>query len=196
MSSKFINTNPTIDFGSLRNQFLIAMPSVEDSLFTHSLTYICDHNKHGAMGLIINQTLGISLADVFAQLSLPTSPQLEKSQVLAGGPVNAQQGLVLHRNEGKWDSTLHVTPDICVTASKDIVEAMANDQAPKGAQLILGYAGWSAGQLEEELNNNLWLTMPADSTIIFDTPTEQRWNAAAKILGIDLNLISACAGHA
>ncbi|WP_096085646.1 YqgE/AlgH family protein [Agaribacterium haliotis] len=190
-------TSFTIDkCESLRNQFLIAMPGLDDSLFSHSLTFICDHNKNGAMGLIINQPLGINLSDVFQQLQLESSPALSDAHVLAGGPVNSQQGLVLHRDEGHWESTLRITPDICLTASKDIVEAMANNQGPSGAQLALGYAGWSAGQLEEELSNNMWLTMPADNAIIFDTPTEQRWNAAAQALGVDLNLISSAAGHA
>jgi putative transcriptional regulator len=183
-------------FQSLRDQFLISMPGVSDSLFTHSVTYICDHNSSGAMGLIINHSLGISLGDVFEQLELDCSERAKDIPVLAGGPVNAQQGLVLHRNEGDWESTIEVTPDICLTASKDIVEAMANNRGPSSAHLALGYAGWSSGQLEEELSNNYWLTMPADMRIIFDVPTDQRWDAAAKKLGIDLNLIANTAGHA
>ncbi|WP_370980734.1 YqgE/AlgH family protein [Agaribacterium sp. ZY112] len=191
--SKELNLEQSND---LSNQFLIAMPGLEDSLFNHTVTYICDHNEHGAMGLIINQPLGISLTDVFEQLQLPCSPAIGNKQVLAGGPVNGQQGLVLHRKQGKWESSLEITPEICLTASKDIVEAMAKDQAPPGAQLALGYAGWSPGQLEEELNSNMWLTMPADSRILFDTETDQRWNAAAKALGINLDLISTQTGHA
>ena len=189
-------TDSPADFVSLQNQFLIAMPSVDESLFSHSITYICDHNENGAMGVIINQPLGITLGDVFDQLELKTSPEIRSSQVLAGGPVNAQQGLVLHRDQGHWESTTHITSEICLTASKDIVEAMAESLGPSSAQLALGYAGWGSGQLEEELSNNYWLTMPADSAIIFDTAVDQRWNAAAKHFGIDINLVSSTAGHA
>lgn len=181
---------------SLRDHFLISMPSLEESIFNHTVTYVCDHNEHGAMGVIINHPMALTLGEVFDQLDLNADPTVEGIQVLAGGPVNAQQGLVLHRNQGSWESTLKVTQEICLTASKDIVEAMANKSGPASAQLALGYAGWSAGQLEQELSENCWLTMPADSSIIFDTPIEQRWAAAAKQLGIDLDLISAQAGHA
>lgn len=186
----------TQKFTSLRNQFLIAMPGLEDSLFTQSVTYICDHNEHGAMGVIVNHPIGITLGDVFDQLGIETLSSMRDAPVLAGGPVNAQQGLVLHRDEGIWESTLRVNEEICLTASKDIVEAMAIATGPKSAQLALGYAGWSSGQLEEELSNNFWLTLPAESNILFDTPPEQRWGAAAKQLGIDLNLISTSIGHA
>ncbi len=185
-----------LNFASLKDQFLIAMPGLEDSLFAQSVTYICDHNEQGAMGVIINHPLGITLGDVFDQLDLITAPSIRGLQVLAGGPVNAQQGLVLHRDQGSWESTMRITSEICLTASKDIVEAMAEDKGPQSAQLALGYAGWSSGQLEDELSKNCWLTMPADSAIIFDIPPEQRWIEAAKVLGVDINLISSSAGHA
>lgn len=187
---------PKTNKNSLRDQFLIAMPMLEDSLFSHSVTYICDHNEHGAMGVIINHPMDLTLGEVFDQLQLTTLASVRPTPVLAGGPVNAEQGLVLHRDEGKWESTMHVTPEICLTASRDIVEAMATGKGPKNAQLALGYAGWGAGQLEEEITNNCWLTLPASSSIIFDTPLEQRWTAAAQQLGVDINLVSAMAGHA
>lgn len=181
---------------SLRNHFLISMPTLEDSIFTHTVTYICDHNEHGAMGVIINHPLKVTLGEVFLQLNLDSAPDVANTAVLAGGPVNTQQGLVLHRDQGSWESTLKITDEVCLTASKDIVEAMAASRAPQSAQLALGYAGWSAGQLEDEIANNFWLTMPADSAILFDTPADERWTAAAKQLGVDLDLISATAGHA
>ncbi|MFT7559903.1 MAG: putative transcriptional regulator [Flavobacteriales bacterium] len=186
------------EFMNLRNQFLIAMPGLKDSLFSHAVAYICDHNEEGAMGIVINQTLDITLDDVFSQLELTVSDSkpYEDRAVLSGGPVNSEQGLVLHRDQGQWDSTLHITPEVCLTASRDIISAMAKGEAPKDAQLALGYAGWSAGQLESEIAENCWLTMPADAAIIFDIPAEERWNAAANQLGIDLNLISGSAGHA
>lgn len=191
------NSNKTDVFYSLKNQFLIAMPSLEDSIFSHTVTYVCDHNEQGAMGVIINQPLGITLGDVFDQLMLETAPEIRETQVLAGGPVNAQQGLVLHRSgDTDWQSTMHITSEISLTASKDIIEAMAEKRGPKNAQLTLGYAGWEGGQLEDEISNNCWLTAPANAQIIFDVPTEHRWNAVAKNLGVDLNLISPVVGHA
>lgn len=183
-------------FNSLIDHFLISMPSLENSIFNHSVTYICDHTQEGAMGIIINQPMPLTLGEVFEQFSLNVDPKVEHAHVLAGGPVNTQQGLVLHRDQGQWDSTMHVTPEICVTASKDIIEAMAKNQAPASAQLALGYAGWSEGQLEQELQENCWLTMPAQSSILFDTPSDQRWSAAAKHLGVNLDLISSQKGHA
>jgi putative transcriptional regulator len=181
---------------SLRDQFLIAMPGLNDSPFSHSVTYICDHNENGAMGVVINHPLGITLGDVFEQLNLDSHENSRGHPVLSGGPVNSQQGLVLHRDQGQWDSTMRVTSEICLTASRDIVVAMAENRGPQSAQLALGYAGWSPGQLESEIAENCWLTMPADSAIIFDTPADQRWTAAANQLGIDLNLLSNEAGHA
>jgi len=180
----------------LRNHFLLAMPGLTDPLFSRSVTYICDHTEHGAMGIVLNQPLGITLIEVFHQLSLDTSSPAGKTPVLAGGPVNTQRGFVLHRDQGSWDSTLHITSEICLTASRDIVAAIADNTGPKSAQFALGYAGWSPGQLEEEIAGNAWLTIEADSSIIFDTPVEQRWAAAAAQLGVDLNLISTVAGHA
>ncbi len=181
---------------SLRNHFLIAMPGLVDPQFARSVTYICDHSEHGAMGIVLNHPLGITLNEVFSQLSLDTDSLSANLPVLAGGPVNTQRGFVLHRDQGTWDSTLRITSEICLTASRDIVAAIADDNGPKSAQFALGYAGWNAGQLEEEIANNAWLTLEADSSIIFDTPVEQRWAAAANQLGIDLNLISSTAGHA
>ena len=182
---------------SLRDHFLIAMPSLADSYFSQTLTYICDHNAHGAMGIIINQGMDIEMPDVLAQLGIEYGGLQEYAPILAGGPVNEQQGLIVHRNEGqKWESSLAVTDSVSITASKDIVSAIAENRAPSGAQLVLGYAGWSPGQLEEEITRNSWLTAPADEAILFDTPVEKRWSAVAKQIGIDLNLISSSAGHA
>jgi len=181
---------------SLRDHFLIAMPSLTDPIFSRSVTYICDHSEQGAMGIVINQALDLKLGEVFEQLSIDYQSQLSDHPVLAGGPVNMQRGFVLHRDEGTWESTLRITSEISLTASRDIVAAIAQEQGPKHAQFALGYAGWSAGQLEEELNANAWLVVPADTGIIFDTPIEERWAATARQLGVDMNLISTTAGHA
>ncbi len=183
-------------FHSLRNQFLIAMPGLEDSIFSHSLTYICDHNEHGAMGFIVNQTLGLTLGSVFDQLDLDGLASIRDQHVLAGGPVNLEQGVVLHRDKGNWDATASITSDFHLTSSRDIIDALAAGKAPPEAQLALGYAGWGEGQLEEELSKNYWLTTPADTSIVFDYPVEERWNAVANQLGIDLNLITNTVGHA
>lgn len=190
------NTPNTSNQLSLRDYFLIAMPSLNDSLFSHSVTYICDHNAHGAMGIIINHPMDLTMLDVFSQLKLNTDNKTSKVNVLSGGPVNPQQGLVIHRDQGTWQSTLHITSEICLTASKDIMTALAEDKGPTSAQFVLGYAGWSAGQLEDEIAENSWLTVPADSRIIFDTPPAQRWQETAKHIGIDLSLISSSSGHA
>lgn len=181
---------------SLRDHFLIAMPGLTDSVFSHTVTYICDHSEYGAMGIVLNQPLNVQLSEVFDHLAIDHPAAASETPVLSGGPVNAQQGFVLHRNQGKWDSTMEITPDICLTASRDIVSAMAEGRAPEGSIFVLGYAGWSAGQLEQEISSNSWLTVPADQGIIFDTPAEERWAAATKAFGFDFNLISACAGHA
>ncbi len=181
---------------SLRDHFLIAMPGLTDPIFSRSVTYICDHSDQGAMGIVINQPLELKLADVFDQLSIEYQSSLGNYPVLAGGPVNMQRGFVLHRDQGSWESTLRITPEICLTASRDIVSAIAQQQGPKHAQFALGYAGWSPGQLEDEINANSWLIVPADPSIIFDIPIKERWSVTAQHLGIDMNLISSEAGHA
>ncbi len=181
---------------SLRDHFLIAMPGLKDSIFSESVTYICDHSEHGAMGIVLNHPLEIHLDEVFDQLSLDYQANACHTPVLSGGPVNAQQGFVLHENEGQWDSTLQISPDVCLTASRDIVSAIAENKGPPGAQFALGYAGWSPGQLEDEITQNSWLAVPADKNIIFDVPIHERRQALADVLGVDLNLISSTVGHA
>ena len=197
MAMAYKNPNIFDENTSLTHHFLIAMPALNGSFFSQTVTYICDHNEDGAMGIVVNQPLDYTLKDIFQHMSLdPKTGTWPDDTVLSGGPVNRQQGFVLHRNEGKWDSTLEVTNNVCLTASKDIVLALAKGQAPKGAQFALGYAGWAPGQLEDELSDNSWLTMPATETILFDIPIEDRWAAAARHIGVDMNLISGTAGHA
>lgn len=179
----------------LSNCFLVAMPSVRGDHFSRSVTYICDHNEKGAMGIVINNPMNITLGDVFAQLCIACDGDAYGEAVLSGGPVNVQRGFVLHRDAGNWDSTLTVSKDIHLTASKDIITSLAVNQGPADAQFALGYAGWGAGQLEQELKSNIWLTLPAESGIIFDIPIEQRRLAVERALGIDLNLVSSQIGH-
>ena len=182
----------------LTNHFLIAMPGMGDPNFHQTVTYLCEHNNNGAMGLVINRPMNLKLGEVFAQMSME-SPATDYSdqQVLQGGPVHPDRGFVLHGpSDDSWDSTLEVTSEIRVTTSRDILSAMATGSGPDNAIVALGYAGWSAGQLEEELVANAWLSVPATAAIIFDTPYDERWKAAARLIGIDLNTLSTDAGHA
>lgn len=181
----------------LNNHFLIAMPSLHDPNFYHSVTYICEHNEEGAMGIIINRPLDIRLGDVLNHMAIERKNTAAISGLIyLGGPVQPERGFVLHEPLGKWDSMLAVTNSIGVTTSRDILMAINEGEGPSRSLVALGYAGWGAGQLEQEMANNAWLSVPADSSIIFDTPIEQRWQAAAAALGIDLNNLSEDIGHA
>ncbi len=192
-----VSSNVSNSGACLRDHFLLAMPSLNEGLFSHSVTYLCEHGESGAMGLVINQPLDLSVAEIFEHLKIRPSRDFSDEPVMAGGPVQLDHGFVLHRGAGKhWDASLTVTDDITLTTSRDILVAIADGSGPQEYLIALGYAGWSAGQLEEELSRNSWLTVPADSDILFATPWQRRMSAAAGALGIDMNLISAQAGHA
>ncbi|MEQ9397472.1 YqgE/AlgH family protein [Haliea sp.] len=181
----------------LRDHFLLAMPNLSEGLFSQSITYICEHGESGAMGIIINQPLDLTVAEIFEHLDIESHRDFSEEPVLAGGPVQIDHGFVLHRHcEKRWEAGLEVTPEITLTTSRDVLRAIADGSGPAQYLIALGYAGWSAGQLEEELSHNSWLTLPADSDIIFATPWHRRLSAAAAALGIDMNLISSQAGHA
>ena len=181
----------------LRDHFLLAMPCLDEGIFAHSITYICEHGESGAMGIVINQPLELSVGEIFEHLQIDSERDFSEVPVLAGGPVQIDHGFVLHRNSHRsWEASLKVTPEITLTTSRDILRAIAHNDGPDDHLIALGYAGWSAGQLEQELAENSWLTLPANGDIIFSTPTEQRLCAAAAQLGIDMNLISGEAGHA
>ena len=182
--------------GSLRDHFLIAMPGLNDSSFAHTVTYICEHSDKGAMGVVINAATPMLLKEIFSQMNLDDLSDQGDQIVMSGGPVQPERGFVLHSNEAKWQSTLEISPDISLTASRDIIAAMAEGRGPKQCLIALGYAGWGEGQLEAEIAANSWLTVPANKEIIFNTPFEDRWTSAAQALGIDVNLISSTAGHA
>jgi putative transcriptional regulator len=191
----FVNTARSGD--CLRDHFLLAMPGLTEGIFSQSVTYICEHGESGAMGIVINQPLELSVAEIFEHLQIKPQDDFSDLPVMAGGPVQIDHGFVLHRNSAtSWEASLKVTADISMTSSCDILRAIANNEGPPDHLIALGYAGWSAGQLEEELAANSWLTMPADGAIIFNTPPERRLGAAADLLGIDMNLICAAAGHA
>ena len=182
---------------SLNNHFLIAMPALDDPNFHHTTTYICEHDENGALGVVINRPLKMQLGEILQHMDIEAcNEEISSRQVYMGGPVQNDRGFVLHEPAGDWEATLKVTDTIGITSSRDILQAIAAGKGPKNSIVTLGYAGWGAGQLESELAANTWLSGPASSKIVFDTPSEQRWQAAAALLGIDLNLLSSDTGHA
>lgn len=183
--------------GSLKNHFLIAMPSISEGIFANSITYICEHSDEGAMGIVINHPLDLRLGEMLEHLEISDIRYPCNEPILAGGPVHMDRGFVLHRATSQnWDSTLQICDQVSLTTSQDILAAIAHDEGPAESIVALGYAGWGAGQLEDELAENAWLTTPANFDIIFNTPIEQRVSAAAATLGIDLALMAPQAGHA
>jgi len=182
---------------SLSNHFLIAMPALADPNFVHTVTYLCEHNEEGAMGIVINRPLKVTLAEILDHMGIEPSPQVDGSTpIFMGGPVQPERGFVIHSPVGAWESSLQVTSEIAVTTSRDILTAIAHGEGPAHYQIHLGYAGWGAGQLEQEMADNAWLSGPADSEILFERAVAERWTAAARLIGIDLNLLSSDAGHA
>ena len=181
----------------LTNQFLIAMPGMADPNFSQTVTLVCEHNAQGALGIVINRPLPMAFADVFAQLDLDCSQsKVAATPVLQGGPVQPERGFVLHSAGALWDSTLPVSDWLHLTTSRDVLEALARGEGPAEAFIALGYAGWEAGQLEAEVAQNAWLTVPADHGVMFGTALEDRWEAATRLLGVDLLHLSSDAGHA
>lgn len=187
---------------SLADHFLIAMPSLADPNFARGVTLICQHDEHGAMGLMVNRLSDYTLGEVLRQMDISSdSPALGRQAVLIGGPVQPDRGFVLHDDPRDFGSTLRFgqsegRPGLAVSTSRDILQEMARGAGPAHTLIALGYAGWTAGQLEEELAQNAWLTVPADRAIVFDTPLERRWDAAARSLGVDLFQLSDNVGHA
>jgi len=181
----------------LNNQFLIAMPGMDDPNFAQTVTLVCEHGEQGALGIVINRPLTMDLGDVFAQLGLDASQsRVSSQQVLHGGPVQNDRGFVLHSPGPSWKSTLLVSERLHVTTSRDILDALARGDGPEHAVIALGYAGWEAGQLEDEVARNAWLTVPVDESLLFEVPAEERWQAAGRLLGINLLHLSSQAGHA
>jgi putative transcriptional regulator len=182
---------------NLTDHFLIAMPAMADPYFAKSLTYICEHSEQGALGVVINRPIEMTLKMLFDQIGIKLeSDERAENTVYFGGPVQTDRGFVLHQPAGEWLSTMAVNERIALTTSKDILEAVGQGQGPYKMLVTLGYAGWDAGQLEQELSQNAWLTVPASPQIIFDLPWEQRLPAAMKLLGVDFASLSDEAGHA
>lgn len=183
--------------GSLNNQLLIAMPGMADPNFSATVTLVCEHNADGALGIIINRPLNLDLGGLFEQLDLSdANTAIMARPVLDGGPVARERGFVLHRPGDEFESSVTVSPDIQLTLSRDVLDAMAIGDGPAKTIVALGYAGWEAGQLEAEMLENTWLSVPASPELIFDVPFEDRWQTAADVLGIDLSRLAPHAGHA
>ncbi len=180
----------------LTNHFLIAMPNLGDPNFFQTVTYICMHNDDGAMGIVINRQLDIDLGDILEQMEIEgNNPCATRLPIFDGGPVHRERGFVIHQPAGQWNGMHIINDDLCITTSRDIIDAIANGRGPHNAMIALGYAGWDAGQLEQEIVDNIWLNTPADQHVLFHTPPEQRWHAAAACLGVDLTLLSTEVGH-
>ena len=191
----------TITTVNLTHHFLIAMPAMTDPNFAKTLTYICEHNDQGALGIIINRPIDMNLAGLFERVNIDLEDDRAVSNysnmpVYYGGPVQTDRGFVLHRPLGQWQSTLKVKDELGLTSSRDILQSMATEAEPHEVLITLGYAGWSAGQLEWELSQNAWLTVEADPEIIFNLPPEERLVAAMQSLGVDFANLSDVAGHA
>lgn len=186
---------------SLCNHFLIAMPSLNDPNFQQSVSYICEHNNEGAMGVVINRPLDLTFADLCDQLEIEiTDTDTVSYPIFDGGPVETERGFILHTPIGDWESTLAITKNIGLTMSQDIIQAIAegydsDNTPPEHFIITLGYAGWSEDQIEDEIAENVWLNVPATHDILFQTPVEQRWTAAAASLGINLQQLSTDIGH-
>ncbi len=190
---------------NLTSHFIIAMPGLADPMFEKTVSFICQHNEQGAMGLTINRPIGISFSELLSQLNIPLEDsKLASTPIYLGGPVETGHGFVLHSNDTKkqpahqndWEQTLSINKHISLSSSKDILTAIAKGEGPTDFLIILGYSGWTSGQIESEIQDNSWLNVPADNDIIFNTPFSRRWESAAMKMGIDINLISSDIGHA
>ena len=182
---------------NLTRHFLIAMPNMADPHFSRTLTYICEHNEQGALGLVINRPIDMTLAKLLDQISIPAAPgQCESIPVHYGGPVQTDRGFVLHGPVGNWQSTLAINAEIGLTTSKDILQAVARGEGPRQMLVTLGYAGWAPGQIEQELAQNAWLTVEARDDVMFELSPAQRLTAAMEMLGVDYATLSEHAGHA
>ena len=185
---------------NLANHFLIAMPSMNDPIFGGTVVYICEHNEKGVLGVVINKPTDMTMDVLFDRIDLKVAdglrPSVVNEPIMFGGPVQDDRGFVLHSPGGRYSSSLSVTDDVAFTTSIDVLEAVANGSGPRRMLVSIGYAGWSPGQLEEEIARNGWLTVGADAHVLFDLPIEERYNAAIKLLWIDPLMLASEAGHA
>lgn len=180
----------------LNNQFIIAMPTLADSNFFHTVTFLCQHNEEGALGIVINRATDMKLGEIFSQMEIKvTAPAAAEQPIYAGGPVQQDRGFVIHSSGGDWNATMAVSDTISLTTSRDILEAIAVGEGPDNYLIALGYAGWGEGQLEKEFMDNAWLNTPFSNLILFNTPVSQRWSAAADQIGINITQLTTPAGH-
>jgi len=196
IQSKPMNDTHTPD--SLTNQFLIAMPQMADPYFANTVTYLWKHSTEGALGIVINTPLQVSIADIFDELDIVydiPEQTFRRRKILAGGPVERDKGFIIHDSMRSWESSVSITDEISVCTSKTILQDIASGNGPDNYLIALGCAGWEAGQLEREIGENAWLTMPANTALLFSTDYATKANAAAATLGIDLQQISPQAGH-
>jgi putative transcriptional regulator len=185
------------EMSSLEGQLLIAMPGMQDPNFSETVAFICKHDENGAIGIVVNRPSDMSLGDVCRQLKFETNLGDDAAQpIMNGGPVAPDRGFVLHQSDQNFDSTVDPEAPLKVTVSQDILKAIARGDGPKPALVALGYAGWSSGQLESEIAANAWLHAPAAASVLFETPIENRWKAAAGLIGIDIHQVTSYAGHA
>ncbi|MDR1935275.1 MAG: YqgE/AlgH family protein [Candidatus Accumulibacter sp.] len=181
----------------LTDHFLIAMPAMEDPHFSKSLVYVAEHNDHGALGVIVNRPIDMTLSTLFQRIELPfVARDMANLPVFFGGPVQTDRGFVLHRPLGAWQSTLAVNAEIGLTTSRDVLQAAGQAGHPSDMVVALGYSGWAGGQLEHEIGQNAWLTVPADPRVLFELPYEERLASALELLGVDLANLAGQAGHA
>jgi len=182
---------------SLQNHFLIAMPALADFNFNQAVVYVCAHNEEGAMGIIVNRPLlNVKLGEVLSQLDIESDKSVIVDRVVyLGGPVQPERGFIIHPVGEMWQTTLEVSDKVAVTSSQDILIALVQGEGPKDFLMALGYAGWAPGQLEIEVANNFWLTVPADPQILFEVPYHDRWRVAASSLGVDVSDLSSDVGH-
>jgi putative transcriptional regulator len=181
----------------LGNHFLIAMPNLVDENFYQSVTFLCEHNAEGAMGIVINRPHHISVGELLQHVGIDEIPtELFSKPVYQGGPVQVERGFVIHTGADDWESTLRIAPNLAVTTSRDILVAIAEGHGPKQTLVTLGYAGWDAGQLDQEIAQNAWLSAPADHEVLFELPPSIRFDAAARLIGVDMRFMSGDVGHA
>lgn len=182
---------------SLVNKCLLATPAIKDPLFASSLVYMCEHNQNGSMGLVINHPTDQNLKEIFDQLNIPCEDEKIRNQPLyIGGPVQLEQGFILHNEAGNWQKSIEIATDIHLTSSVDILHAIAAGEGPEDYLVMLGFSGWSSGQLESELQDNAWLTTAANSDLLFHHKADDKWQVAFDTLGFDISRLSPVSGNA
>ncbi len=181
----------------LKNQFLIAMPGLEDDNFSQTVSLLCEHNDNGAIGLVINRPTDLTLGAMLDQMGVKhEKSRSSEALVFWGGPVQQERGFVVHTAPGGWDSSMPIGNGLYITTSRDVLAAIGEGKGPAQFLVMLGYAGWGAGQLEDEILQNSWLSTPMDAAVLFQTPVNARWESASRLIGLDIAQLGSGAGHA